>query len=111
MSDIGGEACRSHAAATNGEDHIGDQDGTSLTLREACNKIIHAVDFRPIYDHSDRRISEGEYRRVWFMTGEIEIGGMKGREQWAAVLYVPPFLEIVIDRLAFALPDPEPVQT
>lgn len=40
---------RSHAAATNGEDHIGDLDGTSLTLREACNKIIHAVDFRPIY--------------------------------------------------------------
>lgn len=110
MSDIGGEAYRTHAAATNGEDYIGDLDGTSLTLREACNKIIHAVDFRPIYDHSDRRISQGEYRRVWFMTGEIEIGGMRGCEHWGAVLCVPPFLEIVIDRLAFALPDREPVQ-
>lgn len=110
MSDIGGEVYRSHASATNGEDYIGNLDGVPLTLREACNKIIHAVDFRPIYDHSDRRISEGEYRRVWFMSGEIEIGGMKGREQWDAVLYVPPFLEIVIDRLGFALPDPEPVQ-
>lgn len=57
MSDIDGEAYRTHAAATNGEDYIGNLDGTSLTLREACNKIIHAVDFRPIYDHSDRRIA------------------------------------------------------
>ena len=46
------------------------------------------------------------YNRVWHMTGEIEIGGMKGRKQWAAVVYLPPFLETVLDRIAFMPPEP-----
>lgn len=107
MTDLDPEAYRAHAAATNGENYIGDLDGTPLTIREACNKIIHAVDFRPIYDHSDRQVAEGAYTRVWYMTGEIEIGGRRGRHQWAVLLFVQPFLEVVVDRVAFTSPGPQ----
>ncbi|MGX1693618.1 MULTISPECIES: hypothetical protein [Brevundimonas] len=101
MTDLDPEAYRAHAAATNGENYIGDLDGTPLSLREACNKIIHAVDFRPVYDHSDRQVADGSYKRVWYMTGEIEIGGMRGQHQWAVLLFVQPFLEVVVDRIDF----------
>lgn len=101
MSDAGGEDYVVHAAATSGEDYIGDLDGGPVALREACNKIIHAVDFRPVYDHSDRKVGENEYRRVWYMTGEIEIGGLKGQRQWAVLLHLTAFLEIALDRIAF----------
>ncbi len=79
-------------------------------MREACNKIIHAIDLRPIYDHSDREVGENARNRVWYMTGEIEIGGMKGREQWSVVLHVEVFLEMVLDRIAFTPPAPAAAQ-
>ena len=103
MRDLGGDAYAAHAAAaaTADEDYIGDLDGESLTLREACNKIIHAVDFRPVYDHADGPMEGDAFRRVWFMTGEIEIGGMQGRRQWEVLLHVEAFLEAVLDRIAF----------
>jgi hypothetical protein len=93
-----------HVAATDGANFIGDLDGTDLRLREACNKIIHAIDFRPVYDHADREQVEGEVHRVWFMTGEIEIGGMRGSHQWRATLVVQNFLEVTLERVAFELP-------
>lgn len=107
MRDLGGDVYAAHAAATAGQDYIGDLDGEPLTLREACNKIIHAIDFRPVYDHADRAMGGDAFRRVWFMTGEIEIGGMQGQRQWEVLLYVEPFLETVLDRIAFQ-PTPGP---
>ena len=94
------DAYRAHAAATDGRDFIGDLDGETLSLREACNKIIHATDFRPVYDHADRDSGDGE-ERLWYMTGEIEIEGNVRDRAWNATLYVPHFLEIVLDRIAF----------
>lgn len=102
MSDAGGDAYVAHAAATSGENYIGNLDDGPLSLREACNKIIHAVDFRPVYDHSDRKVAENDYRRVWYMTGEIEIGGLRGNRPWEALLHVNEFLEIALDRIDFA---------
>lgn len=98
------EGYEAHAAATSGENFIGDLDGEPLSLREACNKIIHAVDFRPVYSMAERQEADETYSRVWYMTGEVEIGGMRGAHQWAVLLFVPPFLELVLDRIAFELP-------
>lgn len=102
MRDV--EGYEAHAAATSGENWIGDLDGQPLSLREACNKIIHAVDFRPVYERAERQEVDESYSRVWYMTGEVEIGGMRGAHQWAVLLFVPPFLEMVLDRIAFVPP-------
>ena len=102
MRDV--EGYETHVAATSGENFIGDIDGEPLSLREACNKIIHAIDFRPIYESAEREEADKTYSRVWYMTGEIEIEGTRGAHQWAVLLFVPPFLEMVLDRIAFEPP-------
>lgn len=108
MRDLGGEAYAAHVAVTPGKDCVCDLDGAPLTLREACNKIIHACDFRPIYDHADHETEDDVFRRVWFMTGQIEIGGMQSMIQWDVLLDVEAFLEAVLDRIAFQpLPEPQ----
>lgn len=93
-----------HVALTSGKNLIGEIDGEPLSLREACNKIIHAADFRPVYESAYREQPDETYSRVWYMTGEVEIGGMRGEHQWEVLLFVPPFLELVLDRIAFAPP-------
>lgn len=95
------EAYLAHAAATDGKDYIGDLDGEALTLRGACNKIIHATDFRPVYDHLDRENKAGVEERFWYMTGEIEIEGSAHGRTWNVLLFVPQFLETVLDRIDF----------
>ncbi len=102
MRDVDGY--EAHVAATSGENFIGEIDGQPLSLREACNKIIHAIDFRPIYESAEREEADKTYSRVWYMTGEIEIEGTRGTHQWAVLLFVPPFLEMVLDRIAFEPP-------
>lgn len=89
-----------HAAATDGGDALGHLDGNRLNLREACNKIIHAADVRPVYEHTDREGVPGD-AQAWHLTGEIELKGSRGTQEWNATLYVEPFLEIVLDRIAF----------
>ena len=91
-----------HSQETSGLDLIGTIDTGPFGLREACNKIIHAAEVRPVYDSSERdRPAPGTSDRVWALRGEIELAGTLNKRQWNAVLYVPPFLEIVLDRLAF----------
>jgi hypothetical protein len=95
------EAYAKHVEVTSGEDYIGDLEGGTLSLREACNKIIHAQEIRPIYDDVERDGEDGSIKKIWHLRGEIELGGMLHKKKWSAVLYVPPFLEIVLDRIAF----------
>jgi hypothetical protein len=96
------ETYAKHVATTQGEDFIGvAEDGGDLRLREACNKIIHATDFRPVYDHVDRADPDGKEQRVWHLTGEIELVGSRGSTDWSVTLYTQNFLEIVLDRIAF----------
>ena len=93
-----------HAGETSGEDEIGTLDDGALTLREACNKFIHAQEVRAIYEKVTREEDEQELRR-WYLTGEIELTGTLGKKSWNAVLYVPPFLETVLDRIGFGWPE------
>jgi len=83
-----------------------DGDG-DFRLREACNKIIHATDFRPVYEHVDREIEGREPQQVWHLDGQIELTGAQGKKEWEAVLFVQSFLEIVLDRLEFEPPEPD----
>jgi hypothetical protein len=63
------------------------------TLREACNKVIHAVDFRPVYDNGSMPRDEG----VWGMDGQIEMEGMQSGKPWHVVISVLDFLEAMLD--------------
>lgn len=67
------------------------------TLRECCNKIIHTTDFRPVYDNGSQPRDEG----VYFMTGEIELEGTKGRSKWSASIDVFKFLEAMLEVVDF----------
>ena len=88
-----------------GENRIGVLESTDdLRLRDACNKIIHATDFRPVYDHVDRDEPDGKEQRTWHLTGEIELSGTLGKKAWSATLWTQEFVEVALDRLAFDPP-------
>jgi hypothetical protein len=58
-----------HATATSGEDDIGNLDGGTLSLREACNKVIHAREIRPIYDDVIRGVEgQEEPQKLWHLS-------------------------------------------
>lgn len=108
-----------HATETSGKGYIGGytQDGKDfdLNLRQACNKIIHALEIRAIYEKVDRTVALDEDgqeldQEVWYLTGEIEMAGTDQGKPWEAVLHAPAFLEIVLDRIAFGYPEPDETQ-
>jgi hypothetical protein len=64
-------------------------DRIDLTFREACNKIIHGLDIRAVYDNGSNDRTENW---TWGMTGTIEINGLLRGKQWDAWLAVDEFL-------------------
>jgi len=108
MGSLAPDAYAQHTAQTGGENYIGVLNGDGdFRLREACNKIIHAIDFRPVYDHVDRPVAGGGDAQVWHLDGQIELAGVQSKKDWEAVLNVQEFLEIVVDRLEFEPPESE----
>ncbi len=94
-----------HAERTQGENLIGAMEGADdFGLRDACNKIIHATDFRPVYDRVERGELDDSPESAWHLTGEIELTGSLGKRSWSATLWTQDFLEVVLDRLAFDPP-------
>jgi len=65
-----------------------------LGIRNICNKIVHAKDIRPVYDSNDDR--DSAYAE-WGMTGVIELKGKDKNEEWLIDIYVPSFLDAVIE--------------
>ena len=83
-------------------DGVGRLGEQSLSLREACNKIIHADDLRPIYEDSEVENEEtGRQDQYWYMTGEIELKGVRGNKPWDAYFDIRTFLEGCLDLLSF----------
>ncbi|CAN7613118.1 hypothetical protein LJR219_004680 [Phenylobacterium sp. LjRoot219] len=107
MSAVAPDTYSAFAAQTSGENFVGVLNDGDLNLREACNKIIHATDFRPVYDHVNREVAGAEPQRVWHLDGQIELEGTLGKKPWRAALYVENFLETVLDRIAFEPPASE----
>ena len=90
--------------------YIGVLDGKDkFYLREACNKIIHAQEVRPLYERADQYVIESENSElgqdIWYLTGEIELSGKFNRKEWEAVVYTQPFLETVLVLIQFGYPD------
>jgi hypothetical protein len=96
------EAYAKHIAKTRGDNYVGTLSGGELNLREACNKIIHATEIRSLYD----RIEDD---KIWFVSGEVELSGrFQNGRPWQAVIYIEPFVEIVLDRIEFGYPCVDP---
>lgn len=64
-----------------------------ITVRDVCNKIIHAEDFRPTYDNGSNPRDEGF---SWGMTGIIEIAGRAFGKPWDVWLCADEFLDVCI---------------
>ncbi|WP_207462615.1 hypothetical protein [Azospirillum sp. SYSU D00513] len=71
-----------------------------LGIRESCNKIIHANDFRPTYDNGSAPRGEG----VWAMNGTVELTGRDRQREWLVEVNVFAFLEAAIDLTSFGRP-------
>lgn len=81
-----------------------DKDGdknVDLEFREACNKIIHACDVRPVYDNDGNSRDENF---AWGMTGMVELSGKQGKREWDVCLNVDEFLTVCIDIANHFLP-------
>ena len=57
-----------------------------LTLREICNKIIHAQKAIPVWATGIERDVEFKY---W--SGDYDLSGTKGNESWRLILHVAPW--------------------
>ncbi len=55
-----------------------------LSLREACNKIIHATKAIPEWAAA---VEGGQEFRYW--NGDYRLRGSKGQDQWELILHVP----------------------
>lgn len=86
-------------AASIGED-------VPITIRECCNKIIHALDIQPIYEDGDEDHyldEESETKREWkYWDGALDLSGLRGEEEWHFELHVSAFctaLEVLVSEL------------
>jgi hypothetical protein len=68
-----------------------------LTLRETCNKIIHAKKVIPIWTTGIERDIEFNY---W--SGDYDLSGIKGNEDWRFILHIAPWAKSVERFLAAA---------
>lgn len=96
---LGTDACerfKTFLVELNGEEGFGavfdGPEGLVMTLRECCNKIIHAEDFRPVYDKDGASDVPGG----WAMDGQLELEGRHGKKEWKVAIYLIDFLEAVL---------------
>lgn len=61
-----------------------------LTMRETCNKIIHARNVVPIWKWATLGRSRFRY---W--TGDLSLAGEKSRKKWRLLLHVAPWAQSV----------------
>ena len=78
-----------------------------LTLREACNKIIHATKvnlvWKDVASGADDERAADEYRPEYW-NGSVMLEGSKGNREWKLELYVVDFC-IALERLLSELGD------
>jgi hypothetical protein len=98
---------RDHQKANDDGNYIGSIDESKrFYLRDACNKIIHAKEVRPLYERIDRTVCDALEKGIigqdfWYLTGEIELSGLQRGMPWHAVIYVQPFLETVLGLISY----------
>lgn len=67
------------------------------SLRECCNKIIHADDVRPVYGNND----EEDDKVVWYMANTIELTGSFRKNEWSVSLDAFVFFEAMLETIQF----------
>lgn len=72
-----------------------------LDFREASNKIIHALDFRPTCDTAD-----GSREGKWAMSGMIELQGAEYGKEWWVTMYPFNYLEAMLELVEYKPPAP-----
>jgi len=70
-----------------------DRKRNKTSLREACNKIIHARDVRPVYD----KIDDVGANEIWMMDGVVELQTDEKGKEWCVSIILPDFLEAIMD--------------
>ncbi len=79
-----------------GKDYVGVLNGGEpFTLREACNKILHARTIRPLYERLDQSGLKSR-QSLWHLTGEIELIGKHQSRDWSANIHLCPMLELIL---------------
>lgn len=68
-----------------------------LTTREACNKIIHATDFRLVWKEFKRK-KNNKMVSYEYWTGHILLQGSKGKRDWEVILNLTDFC-VALERL------------
>ncbi len=90
------ERFKTFLAELNSEDGFGTvfegPEGLVMSLRECCNKVIHAEDFRPVYEKDGASDVPGG----WAMDGQLELEGKLGKKEWKVAIYLIDFLEAVL---------------
>ena len=66
---------------------------SKTTLRETCNKIIHARDLRYVYDTTYGQFDGENY----MMNGVVELWTDEKRNEWLVSFILPDFLEAIMD--------------
>lgn len=74
-------------------------------IRECCNKIIHAEDVRPVYETEDDR---DDPNATWGMTCTLELEGVVRDKPWQIAIYLPTYLEGVLELIGFGDSAPSP---
>lgn len=78
----------------------------SMTLREVCNKIIHANIVEPHSREGTEMHRIEEYREdgesiEWeHLSFNVRLGGRKGSDEWYHLLEVPAFVAAIVELLA-----------
>lgn len=75
------------------------KENVTKSIRECCNKIIHAEDVRPVYATD---VSSDDPAAVWGMTGELELEGSQAGKRWMLTLDVQSLLEGILLLIKFA---------
>lgn len=81
-----------------------------VSMREACNKIIHALDIRPILERGNDEHAldeESERKRDWlYWEGTLDLSGKRGKDDWHFTLHVSDFgqaLEQFIKQIEYTI--------
>lgn len=105
MTDYGSAEYIDHVNMCNANTEAGVTPRGALRIREACNKLIHAKEVRPLYEKTDKYVIDSTNEAfdgdIWYLTGEIELSGAFRSKQWDVVLHVQPFLEGILSLISF----------
>lgn len=101
FADLDQRACSGLAL---GQFHLGSDP---LTLREACNKILHATEVKLVWkdvasEEEDEREADEDRPEYW--NGSVMLEGTKGNREWKLELYIVDFCR-ALERLLSELGD------